>query len=73
MITKEQLEDEKKHLIAQRDNAFAVFQQANGAVMLVDALLQRFDGMTLNELKDALGAQSVELQEGGPSGPSVEG
>ena len=55
------LNQERAGLIAQRDNAYAVYQQAIGAIAFIDALLesQKKNSLTLSEVKDALGAKEI--------------
>lgn len=65
MINKEMLISKRDDIIKQRDNAFAVHQQAVGALSLLEYLIQladeNKDGLTLNELAQALGADSAEI------------
>lgn len=64
MISKEYLEQERKSLEAQRDNAFAVMQQAIGAISLIDSLEKKIEpSMTISELTEA-------IERGAPSGAS---
>lgn len=53
---------EHQNLIAQRDNAFAIYQQTIGAIALLDVLIkeQEEKGITLDELKELTGAVSIE-------------
>lgn len=55
----------REDIIRQRDNAYAVNQQAVGALALIDHLIQTAkeskDSLTLDELAEALGAESAEL------------
>ena len=55
------LQAERQQLIAQRDNAFAVYHQAVGAIQLIDHLIaqQEQPALTLPELKEALGAAEI--------------
>ena len=65
MISKETLAAKRDDIIRQRDNAFAVHQQAVGALTLIDHLIQladeTTDGLSLDELAEALGAESAEI------------
>jgi len=65
MISKEALVAKREDIIRQRDNAFAVHQQAVGALSLLDHLIHLAgdgeDSMTLEKLAEALGAESAEL------------
>lgn len=67
MINKDALIAKREDIIRQRDNAFAVHQQAIGALSLLDHLIQLADepkdAITLDELKTALGADSAEIIE----------
>lgn len=59
------LKAKREDIIRQRDNAYAVYQQASGALTLLDHLIQLADesrnSLTLDELAEALGADSAEL------------
>jgi len=65
MITKDTLTAKREDIIRQRDNAFAVYQQAVGALTLLDHLIQlaeeNSDGLDLDELARNLGAESAEI------------
>lgn len=64
MITKQSLLAKKEDIIRQRDNAFAVHQQAIGALALIDHLIESAsdeDGLSLDELAKSLGADSAEI------------
>lgn len=65
MITKQSLLAKKEDIIRQRDNAFAVHQQAVGALALIEHLIElagdEKDSMTLDELAESLGAESAEI------------
>ena len=62
MITRESLLKQKEDIVRQRDNAFAVYQQAVGALTLIDHLIQEAaDGMPLEEFQKAVGADSAEI------------
>lgn len=65
MITKQSLFAKKEDIIRQRDNAFAVHQQAVGALTLIDHLIELAgddqDGLSLDELAKSLGADSAEI------------
>lgn len=65
MINKENLIAKREDIIRQRDNAFAVYQQAIGALTLLDHLIQlaseQQTDLTLDELAQALGAESAEI------------
>ena len=65
MIDKETLVAKRENAIKQRDNAFAVNQQAIGAIAILDHLIQladeNKDSLTLDELAEALGADSAEI------------
>lgn len=59
------LKAKREDIIRQRDNAYAVYQQASGALTLLDHLIQLADesrdSLTLDELAEALGADSAEI------------
>lgn len=59
------LKQKREDIIRQRDNAFAVHQQAIGALTLIDHLieLEEKEGLSLDELASALGADSAEIVE----------
>ena len=65
MVTKEVLLQQRENIIKQRDNAFAVHQQAVGALALVEHLIevanQNENGMPLEEFAKAMGADSAEI------------
>lgn len=65
MITKAILAEKKELLIKQRDNALAVYQQAVGALALIENLEphaeDQNDAMTLEELARSVGADSAEI------------
>lgn len=62
MITRESLLKQRDDIVRQRDNAFAVYQQAVGALTLIDHLIQEVgDGMPLEEFQKAVGADSAEI------------
>lgn len=65
MIDKATLVSKRDDIIKQRDNAFAVHQQAVGALALLEHLIQLADedkdSLTLDELASALGADSAEI------------
>lgn len=65
MINKEALIAKREDIIRQRDNAFAVHQQAIGALTLLDHLIQladeNKDSLTLDELAKSLDADSAEI------------
>lgn len=65
MVTREALIAKREDIIRQRDNAFAVNQQAIGALALIDYLIQLIDksndSLTLDDLANALGADSAEI------------
>ena len=68
MIDADELKKQREHLVQQRDNAFAVYNQSVGALMLLDHLLSQMeqpkkDALSLDELASALGADSAELVE----------
>jgi hypothetical protein len=67
MVKKETLLEQKDNIIKQRDNAFAVYQQAIGALMLVEHLIkvadQNENGMPLEDFAKAVGADSAEIVE----------
>ena len=71
MVTAKELREELRLLTTQRDNAFLAYQQAIGAIAVTEHLLRKFapedayDSLTLDQLKDALGAQSAEIIEAG--------
>ena len=65
MVTKEVLLQQRENIIQQRDNAFAVHQQAVGALALVEHLItvadQQEEGMPLEEFAKAMGADGAEI------------
>jgi hypothetical protein len=65
MISKDLLAEKKELLIKQRDNALAVYQQAIGALALLENLEPLAEGsrdaMTLNEFAQSIGADSAEI------------
>ena len=65
MIDRATLIAKRDDIVKQRDNAFAVHQQAVGALALLEHLIQLADeskdGLTLDELAEALGADSAEM------------
>ena len=71
----EEMKKQRDSIIQQRDNAFAVYNQSVGALMLLDHLISQTeqpakDALSLNELASALGADSAELVEApAKSGP----
>ena len=73
-ITAELLKEKIKELSAQRDNALALHQQATGALILAEHLLELFhkesakDQMTLQEFAEAMGGVSAEIVENHPNG-----
>ena len=73
-ITAELLREEIKELSAQRDNALAVHQQATGALILAEHLLELFhkepatDQMTLQEFAETMGGVSAEIVENHSNG-----
>jgi hypothetical protein len=73
-ITAELLREKIKELSAQRDNALAVHQQATGALILAEHLLELFhkepatDQMTLQEFAETMGGVSAEIVENHSNG-----
>lgn len=65
MVTKEILLQQKENITKQRDGALAVYQQAVGALALVEHLISVVDrdGMPLEEFAKAIGADSAEIAE----------
>lgn len=65
MISKDLLAEKKELLIKQRDNALAVYQQAIGALALIENLEPfaegKRDALTLNEFAQSIGADSAEI------------
>lgn len=65
MIDREFLLAKRAEIVAQRDNAFAINQQAIGALMLIDHLLAKAeeckDSLTLDEFAKSMGADSAEI------------
>ena len=63
MIDANTLIAKREDIIRQRDNAFAVHQQAVGALTLLEHLIELAskDSLTLDELANALGADSAEI------------
>ena len=68
-ITAELLKEKIRELTVQRDNALAVHQQATGAIILAEHLLETLqrepakDHMTLQEFAEAVGGVSAEIVE----------
>lgn len=67
------LKQKREDIIRQKDNAFAVYQQAIGALMLIDHLIElesaEHQEMSLGDLASALGADSAEIIEAKSSQP----
>lgn len=65
MITKDLLAEKKELLVKQRDNALAIYQQAVGALALIENLEPHAEGqrdaMTLDELARSVGAERAEI------------
>lgn len=65
MIDRELLTAKRADIVAQRDNAFAVYQQSIGALLLLDHLLdlagEGKDSLTLDEFAKSMGADSAEI------------
>lgn len=65
MITRDLLAEKKELLIKQRDNALAIYQQAVGALALIENLETHAEGqreaMTLQEFAQSVGADSAEI------------
>lgn len=63
MITVDFLKQELASVQQQQVNAMAVVQQAQGAISLLESLIQKAteQEMTLDEFKDSLGAVSAEV------------
>lgn len=65
MLDRAALIAKREDIVKQRDNAFAVHQQAVGALTLLDHLIglasENKDGLTLDELAASLGADSAEI------------
>ena len=64
----EDLKKQREGIVQQKDNAFAVYQQAVGALALLDHFISQLeqpakDALSLHELASALGADSAELVE----------
>lgn len=64
----EDMKKQRDNLIQQRDNAFAVYNQSMGALMLLDHMISQMeqpqkDALSLDELASAVGADSAELVE----------
>ena len=53
------LAKERQSLVAQRDNALAVYHQAVGAISFIDAMLESQKSMTIGELGEVLGAKEI--------------
>jgi hypothetical protein len=53
------LAKERQSLVAQRDNAWAVYHQAIGAIAFIDAMQESQKSMTLGELGEAFGAKEI--------------
>tara|TARA_R110000868_G_scaffold85737_1_gene241007 strand:+ start:121 stop:330 length:210 start_codon:yes stop_codon:yes gene_type:complete len=68
VITADLLAAKREDMIRQRDNALAVYQQALGAVQLLDHLItisgDERESLTLGELAKSMGAESAEIEEG---------
>lgn len=64
-ISADYLRKELSSLQQQHANALAVAQQATGAMALIESLLARLDqkeeSMTLEQLREGLGAKSAEI------------
>lgn len=56
---------EREGLISQRDNAFAIFQQAIGAITLLDAIIAEEErkSLTVNELEELVGAKLASIEK----------
>lgn len=68
MVAIEDLRKQREHIVQQRDNALAVYNQSVGALMLLDHIISQIeqpqkDALSLDELASALGADSAELVE----------
>jgi hypothetical protein len=65
MVKKETLLQQRESIIRQRDNALTVYQQAVGALALVEHLISVADrdGMPLEDFAKAVGADSAEIVE----------
>lgn len=64
----EDLKKQREGIIQQKENAFSVYQQAIGALALLDHFISQMeqpekDALSLNELASAIGADSAELVE----------
>jgi hypothetical protein len=57
------LSKRREALVAQQQKALAVYHQATGAVALIDSLVEEIGvkSVTIDQLKEMLGAESVEL------------
>lgn len=68
MITADLLAAKREDMIKQRDNALAVYQQAQGAIQLLDHFISisgdERESMTLGELAKAVGAESADIETG---------
>lgn len=73
MMRLNMLKQKREDIIRQRDNAFAVYQQAIGALTLIDHLIElepiEQQEMSLGDLASALGADSAEIVEAKTSQP----
>lgn len=73
-ITVELLKNKIEELSVQRDNALALHQQATGALILAEHLLELLqkepakDQMTLQEFAEAMGGVSAEIVENNSNG-----
>lgn len=73
-LTVELLKEKIRELSAQRDNALAVHQQATGAIILAEHLLDILqkdapkDHLTLQEFAEAMGGVSAEIVENTTNG-----
>lgn len=67
------LKQKREDIIRQRDNAFAVYQQAIGALTLIDHLIELEqkdqEGLSLEELASTLGADNAEIVEANAQQP----
>lgn len=67
MTRLDMLKQKREDIVRQRDNAFAVHQQAIGALTLIDHLIdleqKEPQEMSLGDLASSLGADSAEIVE----------
>lgn len=68
MITADYLRKQRESMEAQQQSALATAEQASGAIALIDVLLGLFETKTLDDIKAATGADSIEIVEAPDAG-----